>query len=248
MLVNSPFPIKLIGDNSLSKRDFKRIADPLSKLGAKFKLKNKKNLPLILQGSSNLKPINYLEKKGSAQCKSAVIFGALRSKGTSLIKAKKSRNHTELLCKYLNLPISIKKNKYYDLIKVSRFKKFKSLNYKIPSDISSSAFFIVLTVLCLNSKLIINSVNINPSRTGIIKILKMMGIKIFFQNKKRYKGEMIADIKVMSPSKIKPINCPPELNSGAIDEFLLIFLVAAKANGVSYFKNLEELNQKEVQD
>ena len=245
LLINSPFPIKLVGDNSLSKRDFKRITDPLSKFGAKFKLKNKKNLPLTIQGSSNLKPITYYEKKGSAQCKSAVIFGALRSKGTSLIKAKKSRNHTELLCKYLNLPISIKKNKYYDLIKVSKFKKFKSLNYKIPADISSSAFFIILTVLCSNSKLIIKSVNINPSRTGVIKILKMMGIKIFFKNKKNYKGEMIADIIVMSPSKIKSINCPPELNSGAIDEFLLIFLVAAKANGVSYFKNLEELNQKE---
>ncbi len=245
LLINSPFPIKLIGDNSLSKRDFKRISDPLSEFGAKFKLKNKKNLPLIIQGSSNLKPITYFEKKGSAQCKSSVIFGALRSKGSTLIKAKKSRNHTELLCKYLNLPISIKKNKFYDIIKVSNFKKFKSLNYKIPADISSSAFFIILTVLCSNSKLIINSVNINPSRTGVIKILKMMGIKIFFKNKKKYKGEIIADIEVISPTKIKPINCPPELNSGAIDEFLVIFLVAAKANGISYFKKLEELNQKE---
>ena len=245
LLINSPFPIKLIGDKSLSKRDFKRISDPLSKLGAKFKLTNKKNLPLTINGSNNLKSIKYLENKGSAQCKSAVIFGALRSKGTSLIKAKKSRNHTELLCKYLDLPISIKKDKFYDHIKVSSFKKFRSLNYKIPSDISSSAFFIVLTVLCSNSKLTIKNVNINPSRTGIIKILKMMGIKIFFKNKKKYKGEMTADIKIISPTKIVPINCPSELNSGAIDEFLIIFLVAAKANGVSYFKNLEELNQKE---
>ena len=245
LLINSPFPIKLIGDKSLSRRDFKRISDPLSKLGAKFKLTNKKNLPLSIHGSTNLRPIRYLENKGSAQCKSAVIFGALRSNGTSLIKAKKSRNHTELLCKYLNLPISIKKNKFYDHIKVSSFKKFRSLNYKIPSDISSSAFFIVLTVLCSNSKLTIKNVNINPSRTGIIKILKMMGIKIFFKNKKKYKGEMTADIKIISPTKIVPINCPSELNSGAIDEFLIIFLVAAKANGISYFKNLEELNQKE---
>ena len=129
LLINSPFPIKLVGDNSLSKRDFKRITDPLSKFGAKFKLKNKKNLPLIIQGSSNLKPITYYEKKGSAQCKSAVIFGALRSKGTSLIKAKKSRNHTELLCKHLNLPISIK-NKFNDLIKVNNFKNLNLLIIK----------------------------------------------------------------------------------------------------------------------
>tara|TARA_B100000900_G_scaffold114150_1_gene95675 strand:+ start:2503 stop:3828 length:1326 start_codon:yes stop_codon:yes gene_type:complete len=245
LLINSPFSIKLIGDKSLSKRDFKRISDPLTKFGTKFKLTNKKNLPLLIQGSTNLKAIKYFENRGSAQCKSSVIFGALRSNGTTLIKAKKSRDHTELLCKHLNLPVYTKKNKYYDYIKVNKFKKFKSLNYKIPSDISSSAFFIILTVLTPNSKLIIKNVNINPSRVGVIKILKMMGIKILFQNKKKYKGETTADIKVLSPKKIKPINCPSELNSGAIDEFLVIFLVAAKANGISYFKNLGELNQKE---
>ena len=245
LLINSPYAIKLIGDKSLSKRDFKRIADPLNKFGAKFKLTNKKNLPLSMQGSANLKAIKYTENRGSAQCKSSVIFGALRSKGTTLIKAKKSRDHTELLCKYLNLPVYTKKNKYYDYIKINEFKKFKSINYKIPSDISSSAFFIILTVLTPNSKLIIKNVNVNSSRIGVIKILKMMGIKILFKNKKKYKGETIADIKVLSPKKIKPINCPSELNSDAIDEFLVIFLVAAKANGISYFKNLEELNQKE---
>ena len=245
LLINSPFSIKLIGDKSLSKRDFKRISDPLIKFGAKLKLTNKKNLPLSIQGSTNLKAIKYSENRGSAQCKSSVIFGALRSNGTTLIKAKKSRDHTELLCKYLNLPVYTKKNKYYDYIKINKFKKFRSLNYKIPSDISSSAFFIILTVLTPNSKLIIKNVNINPSRLGVTKILKMMGIKILFQNKKKYKGETTADIKVLSPKKIKPINCPSELNSGAIDEFLVIFLVAAKANGISYFKNLEELNQKE---
>ena len=98
LLINTKFPIKLIGDKSLSKRDFKRITDPLSKFGSTFKLKNKKNLPLIINGSSNLNSFRYSENKGSAQCKSAVILGGLRSNGTTLIKAKKSRNHTELLC------------------------------------------------------------------------------------------------------------------------------------------------------
>ena len=110
-LVNTPNPIKITGDKSLSKRDFKRISDPLSKFGAILKLKNKKNLPLKIYGSKNLKPIKYLEKKGSAQCKSAVIFAGLRTKGTTIIKAKKSRNHTELMCKYLGLPISVKRKK-----------------------------------------------------------------------------------------------------------------------------------------
>ncbi|WP_075504463.1 3-phosphoshikimate 1-carboxyvinyltransferase [Candidatus Pelagibacter communis] len=244
-LVNTDHRIKIVGDKSLSKRDFKRISDPLSRFGASFILKKKKNLPLTINGTSNLKPIKYFEKRGSAQCKSAVMFAAMRTTGTTTIIAKKSRNHTELLCKYLKLPVKIKNKKNHDEIKVNKIKSIKTLNYNIPSDISSSAFFLTLTALSKNSKLVIKKVNINPSRIGIITILKRMGIKIFFKNKKTYKGEKIADIKIISPEFIKPINCPAKFNSGAIDEFLLIFLVAAKARGVSYFKDLAELNQKE---
>ena len=245
ILINTPYPIKLIGDRSLSKRDFKRISDPLNKFGANIKLKNNKYLPLLIDKSSKLNPIKYHEKKGSAQCKSAVIFAGLRTDGTTTIKAKKSRNHTELMCKYLKLPIKIKKRRNYDEIKIQKAKKINLLNYNIPSDISSASFFIILTALMENSKLIIKNVNINKSRIGVITILKKMGVKIIFQNKKIYKGEQNADIRIESPKKIKHINCPTNLNSGAIDEFLIIFLVAAKANGISYFKNLSELNQKE---
>ena len=245
LLINTPNPIKLIGDKSLSKRDFKRISDPLSKFGAAFKLKNNKNLPLTIYGSPNLKPIKYYEKKGSAQCKSAIIFGAMRTDGTTYIRAKKSRNHSELLCKYLNIPIKIKVKKNYDLIKLTKIKKIRTLNYNIPSDISSSAFFIVLTALSKSSSILIKNVNINPSRTGVITILKKMGVNIIFKNRKIYKGEIIADIFVKGSKNLKSINCPTKFNSEAIDEFLVIFLVAAKAKGVSYFKDLAELNQKE---
>ncbi len=245
LLINSPFPIKLKGDKSLSKRDFRRVSEPLNKFGAKFKLKNNKNLPLTILGSSNLRPINYFESRGSAQCKTSVIFGGMRTNGTTIIKAKRSRNHTELLCKYLNLPINIKKKKNFDEIKINKVKLIKPLNYTIPSDISSSAFFIVLTALAKNSKITLKNVNINSSRTGIITILKKMGVKINYKNKRIYKGEKIADINVKSVKSIKSINCPTKLNSKAIDEFLVIFLAAAKAKGISYFKNLAELNQKE---
>ncbi len=245
LLVNTNTKIKIIGDKSLSKRDFKRVADPLKKFGVKFKLTNKKNLPLYILGNEHLKPIKYFENKGSAQCKSSVIFAGLRTEGTTIIKAKKSRNHTELLCKYLKLPITLSKKKNYDLIKIKKAKKIKSFNYHIPSDISSAAFFIVLTCLTDNSSITIKNVNINPSRIGIIVILKKMGVKITFKNKKFYKGELVADIFVKGTKNLKAINCPTELNSRSIDEFLLIFLVAAKAKGVSFFKNLGELNQKE---
>ena len=245
LLVNSTEAIKLTGDESLSKRDFKRISDPLTKFGAIFKLKNGKNLPLIIKGSKNLKPITYFEKRGSAQCKSSIIFAGLRTEGTTILKAKKSRNHTELMCRHLRLPISVSSKKNYDLIKVKKAKKIEPLNYKIPSDISSAAFFMVLVALSNNSKLLIKNVNINTSRIGVVIILKRMGINIKFKNKKNYKGELIADIFVSSAKKIKAINCPSKLNSGAIDEFLIIFLVAAKADGISKFKNIGELNQKE---
>ena len=245
LLINTTKPIKLIGDKSLSKRDFKRISDPLSKFGGIFKLKNKKNLPLTIYSPKNLKPISYFENKGSAQCKSAVIFAGMRTEGTTFIKAKKSRNHTELMCKYLKLPVTVKTKKNYDLIKVKKVKEIKPFDYIIPSDISSGAFFIILTLLSENSKLLIKSVNINSSRVGVISILKKMGAKISFKNKRIYKGEKIADIEIEGGKKLRAINCPTKFNSGAIDEFLIIFLVAAKAKGVSYFKDLAELNQKE---
>ena len=244
-LINTTHSIKLIGDKSLSKRDFHRISKPLSGFGAKFKLNKNKNLPLTISGSSKLKPIKYLENKGSAQCKSAIMFGGMRTNGKTIIKAKKSRNHTEILCKHLNLPVKIQSTKNYDEIEVKKVNQINPLNYNIPSDISSSAFFIVLTALSKNSELLIKNVNINSSRIGIIHILKKMGVQIFLKNKKIYKGEKIADIKIISAKQLKSINCPSKLNSGAIDEFLVIFLVAAKAKGISYFKNLSELNQKE---
>ena len=244
LLTHSKGTIKLKGDKSLSKRDFLRIIKPLKKFGANF-VSNSGKLPIKIKGTNNPKPIVYNETRGSAQVKSSVMLAALNTDGETIIKAKKSRNHSELLFKYLKLPIKVERKKNYDLIKIKGKKKIPSLNYKIPSDISSCAFFIVLTILSKNSKLKIRNVNINPSRIGMLHILRLMGVKIKKTNLRRYKGEYIADLIVKSTKKIKAINCSSKLNSSAIDEFLLIFLVAAKAKGVSYFKNLSELNEKE---
>ena len=245
LLIKSPKKIKIIGDVSLSKRDFSRVTIPLEKFGAKFYYKKKNKLPLSILGSQSAKGIKYLDRKGSAQCKSSVMFAALNASGTTSIKAKKSRNHSELLFRYLKIPIKIKKNKEYDFIDIKKPKKIKAFNYRIPGDISSSAFFIVLTTLASNSKLLIKNVNVNPSRAGVITILKKMGAKITLIKQRNYRGEKISDILIKSSNNLKAINCPPELNSSAIDEFLIIFLVAAKAKGVSYFKDVAELNQKE---
>ena len=245
LLIKSPYEIKIFGDKSLSRRDFLRVISPLEKFGANFKSNRKSKLPLKILGSEFLKPINYIENRGSAQCKSAVILAALNTPGTTVIKAKKSRNHTELFLKYLNLPIKIIRKKNYDLIKITGEKQFKSFKYLIPGDISSSAFFIILTLLSKKSKLKIKNVNINQSRTGFIEIVNKMGANVKLVNRKTLYGEPVADICVESQSSFKPINCPVKLNSNAIDEFLVIFLLASRASGISVFKKLEELNKKE---
>tara|TARA_B100000214_G_scaffold365138_1_gene332534 strand:+ start:399 stop:1730 length:1332 start_codon:yes stop_codon:yes gene_type:complete len=245
LLIKSPYKIKIIGDKSLSRRDFSRVIEPLKKIGANFYPNKKKTLPIYIKGSDFLRPIYYEEEKGSAQCKSCVMLASINTPGQISIKAKKSRDHTERMFKELKIPIEIKKNRNLDFIKVSKPKLIRNFNFNIPGDISSSAFFIVLTLLSKGSSLVLKNININPSRMGVIRILNKMGAKIKIKNKKKQFGEECADIIVKSSKNLKGINCPSNLNSSAIDEFLIIFLAASKAKGISYFKNLSELNEKE---
>ena len=244
LLVDSENEITITGDKSLSRRDFSRVTNPLKMFGATLKSKEDQ-LPVKIRGSQFLRPIEYFEKLGSAQCKSSVILAALKTPGLTRIKAKKSRNHTELLLKSLKLPIQTSSSKYFDYIKIKGQNNFGGFNYYVPGDISSCSFFLVLTLLSSNSKLKIKNININKSRIGILKILNKMNANILSKNKKIYKGETISDLIVNGKSNLKSIDCPKNLNSSAIDEFLIIFLAAAKAKGVSTFRNLDELNKKE---
>ncbi len=244
MLVKTKHKVKLIGDKSLSKRDFSRVLKPLRLLGVN--VKSKKNLlPIEISGTEFLRPISYDENIGSAQVKSCIILAALNTPGITQINAKNSRNHTELMLKYLKYPIKIKKSNNYDKISIKGLHQFKSFNYKVPGDISSAAFFIVLTLLSEKSEMVIRNVNVNESRVGIITILNKMGAAIKLRNSVIYNGEKIADIHVKTNKNLKAINCPSKLNSAAIDEFLIIFLACAKAKGISRFKDLGEMNKKE---
>ncbi len=245
LLINSQNTIILKGDKSLSKRDFSRIIKPMQMFGQNISAK-KNGLPIIFKGTKYPRPIDYTELKGSAQVKSCILLAAMKTPGETKIKCVPSRNHTEKLFSYLKLPIKIKKEKKFEIISFKGKKNYKCFNYKIPGDISSSSFFIVLTLLTKKSKILIKDVNVNKSRTGIIDILKLMKAKINLQNMRIYNGENIADIEVRSSEKLKPINCPSKMNSRSIDEFLLIFLTCAVANGVSRFKNIEELRNKET--
>jgi len=244
VLAKSNKTIVLKGDKSLSKRDFSRVIKPLKKFGLSFK-SNKNNLPLKFKGTNYLSPIKYEELKGSAQVKSCILLAALNTPGKTIIRCFPSRDHTERLFKFLNLPIKIKKNKKYETIELTGQKQFGGFNYRIPGDISSSAFFIVLTLLSKNSEIKIKNININKSRTGIIEILQKMNAKIKLKNKKIYNGEKVSDIVIKSSKNLRSINCSTEMNSRSIDELIIIFLVCAKAKGISYFKNIQELRHKE---
>ncbi len=244
LLVKSKLKVKLIGDKSLSKRDFSRVITPLKLFGVNIKSKNN-FLPIEIIGSDYLRPIKYDERIGSAQVKSCVILSALNTPGTTIINSKKSRDHTELMLKFLKYPIQVQKKISSERILIEGLKQFKAFEYEVPGDISSAAFFIVLTLLSKNSQITIQNININQSRIGIIRILNRMGANIKLKNKKIYNGEAIADIFVKSKLNLKSVDCPAKLNSSAIDEFLIIFLVASKAKGISKFKDLGEMNKKE---
>ena len=245
LVARSNKKINLYGDKSLSKRDFSRVINPLKLFGMKFKSSNNK-LPIIISGTEFLRPVILEEKTGSAQVKSALMLAALNTPGETKIISVPSRNHTENIFKHcLNIPIKILKKKSKEIIKVSGLKQFKSFDYKVPGDISSASFFIVLTILSKNSILKIRNVNLNKTRTGIIEILKKMNAKINIINTKLYNGEFVGDLIVKSTKSLKSINCPKSLNTRSIDEFLIIFLICAKAKGLSKFKGIGELRNKE---
>ena len=184
LLVKSKSKIKLIGDKSLSKRDFSRVIEPLRLFGIDIKSK-KNSLPIEILGTNFLRPINYVESIGSAQVKSCIIFSALNTPGETIFFSKPSRNHTELMLKFLKYPIKVQKVKGYDKISVKGLHQFKAFKYQIPGDISSASFFIVLTLLSKKSKIIIENVNVNKTRTGILSILNKMGAGIKLKKKEK---------------------------------------------------------------
>jgi len=245
LLSSYPKKIKIVGDKSLNKRPMRRVIEPLEKFGCTFYPKNKKNLPIVMQGTSFPAPIKHTETIGSAQVKSAIQLSALNTPGvTEIIEIKKSRNHTENLLKSIGAKIKVYKKKSFNKIIVEGQKEFKFFKINISGDISSAAFFIVLTILNKNSKLKIKNVNLNSTRTGVIKILKKMKAKISLKNIKTMNGEKRGDITVKS-SKLIGINCPSSLVPSAIDEFPIIMIAAAAAKGVSIFSGLHELEKKE---
>ncbi len=246
LVCKSKKTIVLKGDQSLSQRPV-RVIEPLNHFGVNVKSKNNK-LPIEITGTNFLRPIEYKELKGSAQIKTLCLLCALNTPKDSVttIISKSSRNHTEKLFKHLKIPIKIKKKGQYDFIKIKGGYQYSGFVQKIPGDISSASFFICLTLLSKNSKIVIKNVNMNKTRTGIIDLVKKIcSSSIKIKNKKIKNGEEIADIYVKSAKKFKAINPDPSISSKVIDEYPLVFLLACKSSGKSFFKGIGELVHKE---
>ena len=244
LLATSPNKFYVYGDQSMNKRDFTRVTQPLRKVGASFYPENKKTLPLTIEGTNMPLAQKHVEEKGSAQVKSLILMSGLSTPGITSVEEKKiSRNHTEIFLKEINADIKIKKLKKGNLISLRGQKNLYCFDYTVGSDPSSAAFLIVLTLLTPGSKLVINNILCNDTRIFFIKILKKVNAKIKISNLRKVSGELIGTITVYS-SKLKPLNISKNIGS-VIDELPILFVAAALTNGISKFKNVGDLKNKE---
>ena len=243
LLASQPFITTLEGDKSLTSRPMKRIIDPLKIMGAKFDNKSG-TLPLTIIGNK-LKSSKIEIEIPSAQIKSGLILAAINTKGVSnIVERNITRDHTENMIRSFGADINIKKNGSETSIIINGKQELTSKNIDVPSDLSSSAFFIVAALINEGSKISMSNININPTRDGILKALKKMGANIDIKNFRTLSGEIVADIDV-EYSKLSGCELDAEMAKLMIDEYPILSVAAAFANGPSLFKGLKELKVKE---
>ena len=235
--------VKLSGDSSLNKRSMKSLMKLMARFGATFIPKNKFNFPIKLISSDMPVGINY--KAGvSAQLKSAVMLAGLNSYGnTSIIETQRSMDHTENILLNNSKVVKIKNNQH-KIITIFGKKYLNPIKIDVPNDPSSGAFFSALTLLNKDSSLIIKKLGLNPSRTGFYKILKNQGANIIFKNLKKNNNELQGDVLIKS-SNLKPIHASKSYYTNMTDEYPILFVIAALTKGVSSFKGIGDLANKE---
>lgn len=245
LLSTYPITINFTGDKSLSKRPMGRVINLLREFGANALPENKNTMPFKFLGSyvglQNDQKLNV----PSAQLKSAWCLAALNTKGISTLEERfETRDHTEIMLKYLNANIKVKKSKNKKIISIFGKTPIDAKDISVPGDISSAAFMIILALISKNSKVIIKNVLLNPTRTGILDVLKKMKAKIKIKNKKTICGEVVGDIEAKS-SNLKAALVPEKMAPRLIDEYPILFIAACFAKGTSQFKGIEELRVKE---
>ena len=241
LLSAQPFSVELTGDASLNKRPMKRVTDPLAKMGAEIISCDSGTPPLKIKGGSSLVGIDYVLPVASAQVKSCLLLAGIYAQGeTRITEPAPTRDHTERMLKGFGYPIKTQDS----TVILKGGGSLKASEIDIPGDISSAAFFIVGASIAPASSLLLTHVGINPTRLGVINILKIMGANIEIVNERDINGEPVADIKVRS-AKLKGIDIPQEQVPLAIDEFPVLFIAAACAEGATKLTGARELRVKE---
>ena len=241
LLSGQLFNTELTGDESLTRRPMERVAKPLREMGAEIATTGKGTPPVHIRGNRQLKGIHYDLPVASAQVKSAILLAGLYANGeTSVTEPAPTRDHTERMLTGFGYPV-IRDGATSKLVGGG---KLSACNLEVPADISSAAFFLVGASIAEGSELLLRHVGINPTRTGVIDILKLMGADITLENQRNAGGEPVADIRVRS-ARLKGITIPEALVPLAIDEFPVLFVAAANAEGETILHGAEELRVKE---
>ncbi|MDA3860828.1 MAG: 3-phosphoshikimate 1-carboxyvinyltransferase [Melioribacteraceae bacterium] len=240
ILAAQNFDTTIIGDVSLSKRPMKRVADPLLQMGARIETNDAGTLPMTIFTSEELKAIEYDMQIASAQIKGAVLLAGLHmDEETVVVEHSRTRNHTETL-----LGLKVEEFEGYRKIYSSKKNYPKPKEYIVPSDISTSAFFIVLALNLEDSELLLKDVLLNETRNGIIKILQQMGGKIKIENARESSGEKIGDLRIFS-SKLRNIEISKAIIPNIIDEIPILSIAGLFAEGKYAIRNAKELRFKE---
>ena len=240
LLAAQSFDATMTGDASLTKRPMGRVITPLQQMGAVIDSHDERP-PLTVRGGQSLKGIHYVMPMASAQVKSCVLLAGLYAEGrTSVIEPAPTRDHTERMLQGFGYAVDSENG----VISLSGGGNLQGAQLDIPADISSAAFFLVAASISEGSDLILEHVGINPTRSGVITILTLMGADIEIMNERTVGGEPVADLSVRS-AKLKGIEIPEELVPLAIDEFPVLFIAAACADGETVLSGAEELRVKE---
>ncbi len=241
LLCGQRFPSVLTGDESLCRRPMRRIAEPLALMGADVRIATDGTPPVEIHPVRALHCIDYRLPVASAQLKSCLLLATLFAEGTTVLKENTpTRDHTERMLKAFGAPVSAVAGR----VECAGSPPLKATTIGIPGDLSSAAFLIVAAVLAAEGELLIENVGVNPTRTGALEILKAMGAKIEVSAKRGRGGEPIADLLVRA-APLQGIVIPRELVANAIDEFPVLFVAAACAEGTTELHDAAELRLKE---
>jgi 3-phosphoshikimate 1-carboxyvinyltransferase len=241
LLAGQSFDTVLTGDESLSRRPMKRVTSPLQQMGARIDTGEGGTAPLHIHGGAGLRGIDYDMPVASAQVKSCLLLAGLYADGrTCVTEPAPSRDHTERMLAGLGYPVE----RRGDTVCVRGGGRLSGTRIEVPADISSAAFFLVGASLAQGSELTLEHVGVNPTRTGVLEILRLMGADIEMLNRREVGGEPVADLRVRS-APLRGVRIPEELVPLAIDEFPALFVAAACAEGETVLTGAEELRVKE---